>query len=184
MHRALPRCQPIRKFPHRGACRIPVSCRSTAIGHGVLRLEAGWRAPQLVFLARGPGPFTLAYGSRSVIGVVTPLAATPRDCYPRSRDCRRPDITGRRSSVDGLHRGISLEDRHSLGGSGYRRRLTRGDGLPPHERTEQKQHALISISSTRVTKLSEALADPVAEPGAPHQSASMIAMGSFYTNGA
>lgn len=112
------------------------------------------------------------------------MGRTPRDCYPRSRDSRRPDITGRRSSVDGLHRGISLEDRRSLGGSGRRRRLTRGDGLPPHERTEQKQHALISISSTRVTKLSEALADPVAEPGAPHQSASMIAMGSFYTNGA
>jgi Protein of unknown function (DUF3999) len=33
------------------------------MGRGALRLEAQWRSPELVVLARGIGPFTLAYGS-------------------------------------------------------------------------------------------------------------------------
>jgi len=49
----------------------------SALGNGVPRLVAQWRAPELVFLARGTGPFMLAYGSGSAIGSATSLAALP-----------------------------------------------------------------------------------------------------------
>ena len=55
---------------------------SSALGTGLLRLEAGWRALEVVFLARGTRPFTLAYGSGSVTGAVTPLAALPGTVTP------------------------------------------------------------------------------------------------------
>lgn len=38
------------------------------IGHGMPRLELGWLPQQLVFIARGEGPFLLAYGSGRVSG--------------------------------------------------------------------------------------------------------------------
>jgi hypothetical protein len=60
--------------------RVPPS--SSALGHGVLRIEAQWRAPDVVFLARGSAPFTLAYGSGSAIGAATPLAALPVTLTP------------------------------------------------------------------------------------------------------
>ena len=104
---------------------------SSALGTGVLRLEAGWRALEVVCLARGTGPFTLAYGSGSVTGAVTPLAA-----LPGTRDSQRLEIIGRRDSIKGLQRGVSLEDKYSLGDLGCLRRITRGDGLPSHKGTE------------------------------------------------
>jgi len=55
--------------------RIPQP--GSALGEGSPRLEAKWRAPDLLLLARGAAPFTLAYGSGSAIGSVTPLAALP-----------------------------------------------------------------------------------------------------------
>ena len=48
----------------------------SALGNGVPRLVVQWRAPELVFLARG-GPYTLAYGSGSAIGAATSFAALP-----------------------------------------------------------------------------------------------------------
>lgn len=49
----------------------------SALGNGVPRLVVQWRAPELVFLARGAGPYTLAYGSGSAIGAATSFAALP-----------------------------------------------------------------------------------------------------------
>jgi hypothetical protein len=49
----------------------------SALGNGVPRLVAQWRAPELVFLARGAGPFMLAYGSGSAIGAATSFTALP-----------------------------------------------------------------------------------------------------------
>ncbi len=49
----------------------------SAMGNGVPRLVAQWRAPELMFLARGAGPFMLAYGSGSASGAATSFASLP-----------------------------------------------------------------------------------------------------------
>lgn len=49
----------------------------SAFGNGIPQLVVQWRAPELVFLARGAAPFTLAYGSGSAIGAATSFAALP-----------------------------------------------------------------------------------------------------------
>jgi hypothetical protein len=55
--------------------RVPPA--RNALGNGIPRLQVQWRAPEVVFLARGNGPFTLAYGSASAIGTAASLAALP-----------------------------------------------------------------------------------------------------------
>jgi Protein of unknown function (DUF3999) len=47
---------------------------SPAIGHGYPKLEATWNAEDIVFLARGPSPFLLAYGNGSAGAGSAPLA--------------------------------------------------------------------------------------------------------------
>jgi len=57
--------------------RVRISQPVSALGNGAVRLDAQWAAPEVVFLARGSGPFTLAYGSATALGAATPLAALP-----------------------------------------------------------------------------------------------------------
>jgi hypothetical protein len=52
------------------------------LGEGTLNLEVEWRAPDLLILARGAAPFTLAYGSGSAIGVVSQWSALPVSVTP------------------------------------------------------------------------------------------------------
>jgi hypothetical protein len=70
------------------------------------------------------------------------IGGTPRYCYPGTRDSQRLEIIGRRDSIKGLQRGVSLEDKDSLGDLGCLRRITRGDGLPSHKGTEYKRYPL------------------------------------------
>lgn len=46
--------------------RVLVNQRGGGMGSALPGVELGWVAQQAVFVARGPAPFTLAYGSRSV----------------------------------------------------------------------------------------------------------------------
>ncbi len=50
--------------------RLTVDASESTIGDGVPRLQAGYRPHDLYFIARGRGPYTLAYGS----AIVKPLA--------------------------------------------------------------------------------------------------------------
>jgi Protein of unknown function (DUF3999) len=65
-----------------------------AVGSGALRLEARWRSPDLVFLARGIGPFTLAYGSGSVTAAESSLAPLPTSVTPAIATLGTPAILG------------------------------------------------------------------------------------------
>jgi len=72
--------------------RVPQS--GAALGHGNLRLEAQWRADEVVFLARGTGPFTLAYGSGAASGVPTALAALPITVTPMDANLGASTVLG------------------------------------------------------------------------------------------
>ncbi len=54
--------------------RIEYDRDHTSLGSGVPALEFGWQSDQLVFLARGKAPFTLAYGSARVKTRQAPVA--------------------------------------------------------------------------------------------------------------
>jgi hypothetical protein len=53
-----------------------IDTRNGALGHGTPKLRVGWLPHEVVFLARGNGPFTLAYGS-SKAQPTTALGAIP-----------------------------------------------------------------------------------------------------------
>jgi hypothetical protein len=48
---------------------VRISPAGNSLGAGILRLEAQWRAHELTFLARGGGPYQLAFGSGAVTSV-------------------------------------------------------------------------------------------------------------------
>lgn len=48
-------------------------------GSGIPRLKAGWISDEVIFVARGAGPFQLAYGSAVAERSEAPLTAIPRD---------------------------------------------------------------------------------------------------------
>jgi Protein of unknown function (DUF3999) len=75
---------PLPPLAHR-QWRLAVGGEGGGLGTGVPTLELAWRPSRLLFLARGPGPYLLAYGSRRVgpvAGVqaveLARLAAEPR----------------------------------------------------------------------------------------------------------
>lgn len=72
--------------------RIPQP--GSALGQGTLSLEAKWRAPDVLILARGIAPYTLAYGSGSAIGAVTPMSALPVALTPLRATFGAPTILG------------------------------------------------------------------------------------------
>ena len=53
---------------------LRVDPRSGGLGREAPRLRAGWQPQELVFAARGPGPFMLAYGSRIATPGALPIA--------------------------------------------------------------------------------------------------------------
>ena len=55
-----------------------VDPRGTGVGAGVPRLSVGWVAQNVVFLARGSGPFMLAYGSAVAQPAQSPLESIPK----------------------------------------------------------------------------------------------------------
>jgi hypothetical protein len=54
---------------------LRVDPRAGGLGQGLPRLSVAWTPRQLVFLARGDKPFTLAYGNRSANAAQLPLAS-------------------------------------------------------------------------------------------------------------
>lgn len=72
--------------------RVPQA--AGALGSGIPRLEVRWRPSEVVFLARGTGPFMLAYGSGSSLGVTTPLSAIPAAVAPMRATVRAPRTLG------------------------------------------------------------------------------------------
>jgi hypothetical protein len=53
---------------------LRVDPRSGGLGREAPRFRAGWQPQELVFAARGPGPFMLAYGSRVATPGALPIA--------------------------------------------------------------------------------------------------------------
>jgi hypothetical protein len=67
---------------------------TNVMGRGALRLEAQWRPPEVVFLARGIGPFTLAYGNVSISGAESALAPLPTSVTPAPAMLAAPRTLG------------------------------------------------------------------------------------------
>jgi Protein of unknown function (DUF3999) len=101
-----------------------------------------WRAPEVVILARGTGPFTLAYGSGSVTGAVTPLAALPGTVTPVRVTLSASKLLGGETRLKASSAAFPWKIKYSLGDLGCLRRITRGDGLPSHKGTEYKRYPL------------------------------------------
>jgi hypothetical protein len=53
--------------------RLHTDARTGGLGAGSPRLRAGWLAQQIVFAARGGGPFVLAYGSATAVSSALPI---------------------------------------------------------------------------------------------------------------
>ena len=56
-----------------------VNPRGGGLGSGVPRLSVGWIPHDVMFLARGAGPFMLAYGSATAESAATTLASIPKN---------------------------------------------------------------------------------------------------------
>jgi Protein of unknown function (DUF3999) len=63
-------------------------------GGSAPRLEVQWRASEVMFLARGAGPYTMAYGSSTAMGVAAPLASLPNSVAPVPATLGSPAILG------------------------------------------------------------------------------------------
>jgi hypothetical protein len=57
--------------------RVRPTQAASAMGPGVVRLEAQWRAHELTFLARGGGPYQLAFGSSAIAATGAGFGALP-----------------------------------------------------------------------------------------------------------
>ena len=68
-------------------------------GSNAPRLEVQWRASNVLFLARGAGPYTLAYGSGSTMGAAAPLASLPESVAPVAATPGAPAILGGESRL-------------------------------------------------------------------------------------
>jgi hypothetical protein len=74
--------------------------RPAASGDSVApRLEVQWRASEVLFLARGAGPYTMAYGSGSTMGTSAPLASLPNSVAPLPATLGSPALLGGESRL-------------------------------------------------------------------------------------
>jgi hypothetical protein len=72
---------------------------AAAESSGAPRLEVQWRASEVLFLARGAGPYTMAYGSGSTAGAAAPLASLPNSVAPEPATLGSPTILGGESRL-------------------------------------------------------------------------------------
>jgi hypothetical protein len=68
--------------------------RSAGLGRGTPKLSVGWIPHEVVFLARGAGPFTLAYGSGSADGATAPLGSIPPNVTIGRAELAEPHVLG------------------------------------------------------------------------------------------
>jgi hypothetical protein len=66
---------------------------------GAPHLEVQWRASEVRFLARGAGPYIMAYGSGSTMGAAAPLASLPGSVAPEPATLDSPKILGGESRL-------------------------------------------------------------------------------------
>jgi hypothetical protein len=72
---------------------------TSSAGSSAPRLEVQWRASNMLFLARGARPYTMAYGSGSAMGAAAPLASLPNSVAPLTATLGSPAILGGESRL-------------------------------------------------------------------------------------
>lgn len=81
---------------------LRVAQQSGGLGNGLPEIQAGWRAHQLQFVARGSAPFQLAYGSREVKPAVFQMQNLLKPAYPEDADIEIPSAhTGAQITLGG-----------------------------------------------------------------------------------
>ena len=118
--------------------------------NGRPKLSVGWLAHELVFVARGAGPFQLAYGSGSAQPATAGLGGHPAGYPHRSRRGGRAHGSRWRSAPAGAASAAQLEEIRAVGGAPARRGAARVDGLPAVEAALIESVVLVS-SERRVT---------------------------------
>lgn len=73
-----------------------IDARGGGLGNGIPRLSVGWVAQNVVFLARGPGPYLIAYGSATAPPADVSLAALPRGVVIGNATPGSPTLLGGR----------------------------------------------------------------------------------------
>jgi len=76
-----------------------IDARGGGIGNGVPRLSVGWIAQNVVFLARGPGPYLIAYGSATVAPADLSLQSLPKALEIGNATAAAPTLLGGRERL-------------------------------------------------------------------------------------
>ena len=76
-----------------------IDARGGSIGNGVPRLSAGWVAQNVVFLARGSGPYLIAYGSATVGPADMSLDSLPKAAEIGNATAAAPTLLGGRERL-------------------------------------------------------------------------------------
>jgi len=76
-----------------------IDARGGSIGNGVPRLSAGWVAQNAVFLARGSGPYLIAYGSATVGPADMSLDSLPKAVEIGNATAAAPTLLGGRERL-------------------------------------------------------------------------------------
>jgi len=76
-----------------------IDARGGSIGNGVPRLSAGWVAQNVVFLARGSGPYLIAYGSATVGPADMSLDSLPKAVEIGNATAAAPTLLGGRERL-------------------------------------------------------------------------------------
>ncbi len=76
-----------------------VDARGGGLGNGIPRLSVGWVAQNVVFLARGSGPFLIAYGSATAAAADMPLNAIPKGVAIGNATPAAPTLLGGRARL-------------------------------------------------------------------------------------
>jgi len=108
---------------------------TSSAGSSAPRLEVQWRASNMLFLARGARPYTMAYGAdQPWVLRLSGLAAKQRGATDgNARLARDPRW---RVTAEGISGARWLAEHHSLDHADRRSGRARLDGLPPDEGTE------------------------------------------------
>jgi hypothetical protein len=76
-----------------------IDARGGGLGNGVPRLSVGWVAQNVVFLARGSGPYLIAYGSATVAPADMSLDSLPKAVQIGNATAAAPSLLGGRERL-------------------------------------------------------------------------------------
>ena len=71
-----------------------VDARGNGLGSGKPKLRVAWAPHDIVFLARGEGPFTLAFGNASATASTGRIAALPRGAHVLHASLEEREVLG------------------------------------------------------------------------------------------